>query len=395
MSLIALAEQPEVRCIDRQIGRILGQEPGPTLVCIGSMHGNEPCGVAGLRRVFERLTERPVPLRGEFVGLVGNRQAYAAARRFLDADLNRHWQAHRIAASRAGELAESSVTEDRELDALRRELEEIFARARGEVFLIDFHSTSGGGPPFVTMSDTLRNRAFSQYFPAPVIVGLEEEIEGTLTDFVGVLGHVSVGFEGGQHDDPRSVDHVEASIWIALRAAGLVDEASVPHLTHSHQCLHEVCQDLPKIFEVRYRHGITAGNGFRMLPGFISFQSIHAGELLAHDAHGALRAREAGRILMPLYQEQGEDGYFEIREFSPFWLRVSALLRHLRADKIVHWLPGVSRHPALPDALSVDRRVARFFVLEIFHLLGYRRHRDDGKRLMVSRRKESRRSGED
>jgi succinylglutamate desuccinylase len=184
------------------------------------------------------------------------------------------------------------------------------------------------------------------------------------------------------------VDHVESAIWIALLAAGLIDEGIAPEIAAGRGCLHEICRDLPKIFEVRYRHAVNAESRFRMEPGFVSFQKIRAGELLAIDRHGECRAREDGRILMPLYQEQGEDGYFEIREFSPFWLRVSALMRKMRADKIVHWLPGVSRHPQLPDALSVDRRVARFFVLEIFHLLGYRRHRDAGKRLVVSRRRE-------
>jgi hypothetical protein len=46
----------------------------------------------------------------------------------------------------------------------------------------------------------------------------------------------------------------------------------------------------------------------------------------------------------------------------------------------------VRRDPARPGAYLVDRRVARWFALEIFHLLGYRRHGRVGRRLSVSRR---------
>ena len=34
---------------------------------------------------------------------------------------------------------------------------------------------------------------------------------------------MAVGFEGGQHQDPQSVDHLEAIVWIALGELGLVD----------------------------------------------------------------------------------------------------------------------------------------------------------------------------
>ena len=89
---------------------------------------------------------------------------------------------------------------------------------------------------------------------------------------------------------------------------------------------------------------------------------------------------------MPLYQKQGEDGYFEMRPFSPFWLRLSALVRRIGIDRVVDWLPGVDRDPADPQTLHIDRNVARWYSLQIFHLLGYRRHRCRGDLLVVTRR---------
>jgi len=37
---------------------------------------------------------------------------------------------------------------------------------------------------------------------------------------------------------------------------------------------------------------------------------VRAGTLLARDKAGEIRAREDGIVVMPLYQGQGEDGFF-------------------------------------------------------------------------------------
>jgi succinylglutamate desuccinylase len=373
------------RLEDRVLGCLRGPEPGPTLVCVGTLHGNEPAGSLALKRVFAKLQQRGGLRSGEFVGLMGNRAALAEGKRFLGTDLNRHWSAARIHASRAGELADSSVPEDRELDELRKTLFATFSRARDTVHLLDLHTTSGLGAAFVVMSDTLRNRRFALKFPVPIIVGLEEEIEGTLTEYVGCLGHVTMAFEGGQHQDPAAVDLCEAAVWTALVTSGLLQPEEVPELEGSLQLLRRTAEGLPRVFEIRFRHPVQAGDGFRMEPGFKNFQPIEKGQLLARDDEREYYALEDGRILMPLYQKLGDDGYFEVRPFSPFWLRASSWLRRLRVDSIVHWLPGVERHPQSSDALIINRQVARFYSLQIFHLLGYRRHRSAGQRLVMTR----------
>jgi hypothetical protein len=49
-------------------------------------------------------------------------------------------------------------------------------------------------------------------------------------------------------------------------------------------------------------------------------------------------------------------------------------------------LPGVNRTDD-PETLEINTRIARFFPLQIFHLLGFRRLRWSADRLVVSRRK--------
>jgi hypothetical protein len=123
-----------------------------------------------------------------------------------------------------------------------------------------------------------------------------------------------------------------------------------------------------------------------MEPGFHGLQQVQKGQLLARDRHGEVRALANGRLLMPLYQPVGSDGFFLVSKVSLFWLALSSLLRRMRVDRTLHWLPGIRPDEAEPGALRVDRRVARWLVVEIFHLLGFRRRRQDGEQFVFSRR---------
>jgi succinylglutamate desuccinylase len=92
-------------------------------------------------------------------------------------------------------------------------------------------------------------------------------------------------------------------------------------------------------------------------------------------------------VLLPLYQGQGEDGFFLCRDVHPLWLRLARWLRRLRLDALLPLLPGVSRHREQPDALLVDPGVARLLVREVFHLFGYRHCRPAAGRLVFTRRR--------
>ena len=66
--------------------------------------------------------------------------------------------------------------------------------------------------------------------------------------------------------------------------------------------------------EILHRHVIAAGDGFRMLDGHEGFDTIEPGQLLATDAGGDITAPVGGYLLMPLYQKQGNDGFFVAHE---------------------------------------------------------------------------------
>ena len=89
---------------------------------------------------------------------------------------------------------------------------------------------------------------------------------------------------------------------------------------------------------------------------------------------------------MPLYQALGDDGYFVIREFSPFWLLVSRVMRRLGLDRRVTLLPGIHPVSGRPETIAVDLGVARWLAPQLLRLLGYRRSHPSDSALVLSRR---------
>lgn len=354
--------------IPRHIGCV-GGPGGPTLICVGGLHGNEPPGFLALQRIFARLHADPSGLVGRLVGLAGNRKALSEGERFLTEDLNRMWTAERVALLADG--VDPSVPEEEEM----RELHEALEAERGacpQARILDLHSTSGEGPAFTTIDDTLANREMGFALPVPHVLGLEEELPATLVGYLNGLGVTAIGFEAGQHLDPTSIDRAEAAVWIMMEVCGVLEEGARAEAREARRLLGGAGVG-SGVVEVRYRHPVADGDGFAMNPGFRSFQRIRAGEVLGSDGRGPVASPEDGMILMPLYQDQGGDGFFVIRPVRRMWLSVSAWVRRLRADRVLHWLPGVRRHPEQTGVFLVDRAKARWLALQLFHLLGYRR----------------------
>ena len=73
MTSMELAERVQVPG-DRIVGRVDGAEAGPTLICVGGLHGNETSGIDASRRVIRRLEESGARerMRGSLVAVAGN-----------------------------------------------------------------------------------------------------------------------------------------------------------------------------------------------------------------------------------------------------------------------------------------------------------------------------------
>jgi len=276
---------------------------GPTLVAVGGIHGDEPAGVDALKRFGAALDP---PASGRLLGLVGNLAALGAGTRFLDVDLNRGWTPHGIAQA---SQSTSKAAEHRELVQLFQILKHAWReRSLAHPFVVlDLHTTSGDGPPFAMLSTREDELAFGRGLPIIKVLGIEQYVEGALLSHLSGWGAISMGFEAGRHDAPESVANHRALLTVAAAQLGLVDRAQEEPAAER---LQQASQGLPGEIRVVHRHPVRPGDGFRMRPGHHHLEPIVAGQPLADDAFGPIRAPSDGFLLMPSYGPKGEDGFF-------------------------------------------------------------------------------------
>ncbi|MBK9384172.1 MAG: succinylglutamate desuccinylase/aspartoacylase family protein [Planctomycetes bacterium] len=378
-----MSEPVQERPRERIVFEAEGASDGPVVLVCAALHGNEVDGLLAAEAVADAIDPRQ--LRGRLVVFVGNRGAHAGGQRYLERDLNRAFTETRGELWRRGELGREAE------DGEQREILELLAQRvpsdGTRAVLLDLHSTSGGGPPFAVFGDTRANRRIGLALGIPAILGLEEAIDGTLLEFLARRGHVAVCVEGGKIGEPQTRELLEDALWVALVEAGSLRASAVSGLSAARARLRAAAGELPRVLEIRHRHALRAEQAFRMRPGWKGFDRVARGTALADDAAGAVRSPEDGFLLMPLYQARGDDGFFLAREVRSIWLRVSTALRALRIDRLVPLLPGVTRDAEEPETLLADPRIARWWTVEIFHLLGYRRQRARHALLAFSRRR--------
>jgi succinylglutamate desuccinylase len=311
-----LGESPRV------IGHYVGEEPGPLVVAIGGIHGNEPAGVLALEQLFDLLREEPLinpgfGFRGELLALRGNLSALRAGRRYIDTDLNRIWHPlHR----RPDEPYPTS--EARELDSLLAAIDHALGEsAADELILLDLHTTTATGGVFAITGDDRGSLMLASELGVPVIKGMLNGVQGTTLSYFRQGRYDlerpcrAVTFEAGGHDDPNSPICALAAAINLLRAVGCVRDEDVS--THHETVLRRAAPPLPPLLELAYVHRLDHSSGdFAMRPDWHNFAAIERGELVADDGRGPIAAPCTGYLLMPLYQPQGEEGFFIVREVN-------------------------------------------------------------------------------
>jgi succinylglutamate desuccinylase len=312
--------------MERLIGNYTGAQHGALIIAIGAMHGNEPAGVRALQTLFQMLEDEPshnptFSFKGKIVGLIGNVQAYERKVRFIEKDLNRQFLVENIGKLQKGAPQyfdeKKPFFEDLERIELLQTIEnEINTYKPKKVIVLDLHTTSADGGIFTIVADDAESIAVASELHAPVVKGFVRGMGGTTihyfkTENMGVPTF-ALSFEAGQHDDPLSEKRAIAWLVNALRATGCVRHEDVE--TKHEEILRGYSDKLPKVVQLTDSHKITDSDNFKMMPNYKNFQSIKKGEKLAMDKKGDIIAPEDCLILMPLYQTQGQDGFFLVKE---------------------------------------------------------------------------------
>ena len=204
------------------------------------------------------------------------------------------------------------------------------------------------------------------------------------------MGYVSFGFESGQHDDILSITNHAAFAYLTLVYTGAVAESDIDFERYFKQ----LGTTVGNMFEIYYRHEIKDNEAYETVPGFVNFQYLTKGDLIAQSSGWPILADHDTQIFMPLYQPKGNDGYFLVRRIPRVYLRISALLRKWKLDQILPIMPGVSRSSKNKDTLLINLKIARLFPKQFLHLLGYLSRKKDRTHLIVRNREANSRTND-
>ncbi|MDQ7989565.1 MAG: succinylglutamate desuccinylase/aspartoacylase family protein [Candidatus Dactylopiibacterium sp.] len=290
---------------------LAGLEPGPRLLVLGAVHGNEVCGTQAIARVLAEFDAGELNLvRGQVTFVpVTNPLAYHLRQRMGDRNLNRNLRP-----------TDTPVDfEDHIANALCPLLE-------AHDVLLDLHSFHTGGEPFAMLgpqdnTGTLEPFAHAAAEQALVQrLGVRRIVEGWLdtyargvarrlaypdaslraqmlstdpsygvgtTEYMRAHGGCAITLECGQHDDPAGPEVAYRAIRNTLAQLGLVDApAPAPH----------PAPELLKLVEVIDRLHPED----RFVREWKSFDALEAGDVIGLRHDGAeVRAPARGFIVFP------------------------------------------------------------------------------------------------
>ncbi len=304
----SLTRDPAVTASDLDDGplesiRFTGLKPGPKLIVLGAVHGNEPCGPNAIRRTLEDCRSGALKIRrGEVTFVpVANPKAFRQKTREGDRNLNR-------------DLREKPLADDYE-DRIGNHL---CALLRQHDALLDIHSFRQEGEPFVFFGPE-NNRSDLEPFARAQeeealagCLGVATGIHGWLdnyarllairarldvprlsitegygtTEFMRFAGGYGVTLECGSHGDPQAAEIGYAAIRNTLAQLQLID-APLPTAALS---------DVIEMVEVL----LCEAEGDRAETGWRTGDAVKTGAILAHRADGTkVTAPRDGYIIFP------------------------------------------------------------------------------------------------
>ena len=307
----------------RRIGSYEGSENEILFICFGAMHGNEPAGLRAIELVLKMLEIEPIKnpdfkFKGKFVGLIGNLKALKTKQRFLKKDLNRKFIEAEIELLRQKDPSELEFEDKELIELLNAVNEEIQLYKPRKLVILDLHTTSSLGGIFTICRRNEEAIRIATALHAPVVLGMLDGLRGTTLHYFTKentgLDTIALTFESGQHEERLSVNRAIAGIISIFREVGIIAADDVEN--YHEEILIEFSQNLPKLTSLIDRYDIIENDEFTMRPGYKNFQLVEKGEYLARNAEGKVFAKETGMLLMPLYQDKGEDGFFIIKDID-------------------------------------------------------------------------------
>ena len=299
--------------VNRIIGEINGKQPGPLIILMGSLHGNETAGIKAIEEVFRKIEDDKLPVRGRLLGIRGNIQAFKEKKRYIHYDLNRAWTDEQIRRLRSNGKSLHFREDGEMLDLLDFFDSILNHNGNQEKIFVDLHTTSSENGNFIVVPEIYASHPVIRALRLPLILDLEKHIKGTLLSYLVKKDMLAFAFEGGLIGSKIAVRLHVAGIWEILVTCGNIRSDDITEIRIA-ALLQTFAYELPYRLRVKYHYWITDEDEFRMKPGFVNFQRVSAGEVIASDRNREIVAPLDGLIFMPLYQRSGNDGFFIVEE---------------------------------------------------------------------------------
>ena len=272
--------------------------PGPSLVVLGAVHGNEVCGAHAIVRAIDDLTHgRLRLLRGRLTLVpVANPLAFAQATREGQRNLNRRF-------------LPQPDPQDYE-DRITHQLAPLLAQHE---VLLDLHSFHTPGDPFAMVGPRNNSGAREPFARAAEemalarALGAQQVVEGWLevydraaglrgelpddegigtNEYMRSQGGYAVTIECGQHEDPEAIDVATRAIHGALAHLELAHVPAPPRFAGPAAQLKDVV--------------LRESPADRLAQDWHSFDAVQAGDVIAHRADGTpVAAPYDGCVLFP------------------------------------------------------------------------------------------------
>lgn len=271
------------------------------------IHGNELSGKKALKKIFSYLEKNKIDVHGNIIGVQGNLKAIEKKERYIDVDLNRIWKKNIINQVQKGKLKDKH--EYKELKKVHEIIDIIIKKKQKKnIIIIDLHNTSSASGLFSVINNT-KDLKIASAIKTPIITKLFSKVKGSFSQYYNSKNISTIVFEGGAIGDPASIYNHEMGIFRILEKSKVIKKEDIPDFIGKKF----TTNNDNNTYKVKYIHQISESDNFLMKPNVTNFQVIKKGEILGRDNTGDVLSPFDGKILMPLYQEQGNEGFYIIQ----------------------------------------------------------------------------------
>ena len=283
--------------IGPSVWQVSGDLPGPHVVVLGGVHGDEKTGIEvikTLRGIFDKGNSEIE--KGKLTLILGNEEAIKIGKRGTTSEhnLNRMFSDSHL----AGPILDYYES---------RRAHELAPILKSADISLDIHSTSVPTLPFLPCAFTPRHEKVYRWFDAGIVLADPDFILGgqrsTTDEYVDFCGGIGICFETGFANDTTRQPAVTKGVMNILIDQGLIKSPK------------PITSPKPnyKVYRLKRKINLTKA-GFRYAKAFPeSFQQVKSGEVIGYHGDVPEIAEEDGVIAFPRAADQwmiGHDIFF-------------------------------------------------------------------------------------